>query len=742
MGKRTTSGSISSLNRWLIVLFFLSGFSALVYQVAWQRMLGLFAGSDVRSATIVVSAYLAGLAVGSMLGSFCSDRIGSRGAARMYGLSSLGIAAFAFFSKLLFYDTLFVRGHALSSTPGGLLLIAFISLLWPTVLMGLSLPLVSRAAVRTIDDAPALISRLTGINILGAAAGALLAGFVLVGNLGYDRTVYVGGGMNALVGIGALVLAARFPINAQAVAQGSEEGKRKPLRSVPRRVWIWCGLVVVSGFMAISLEIIWLRILGSLMQATPYLFATILFCFLAADGAGTLLGVRWAQRSEDPRRTFMLLQSVLALYALISIWGISSLSTDGLPGLLRRMAPLLMVFVPALIIGIAYPFVQKAIQTDLGTIGQRVSLIQTGNIVGNVAAGLLTGLVLLHFFGSATALRLIGLMGMAFAAVLWMENRSAGRSAWHPVSVGLLSALGLAVLAFPSSKGLWARVYGASRTDPFFSAEDSTGEVIVKQQADRFVMYSQGLHQGEFPATDPQTLLGLIPALTHPEPKSVLVIGLGSGVTAYSVGANPQAESILVAEIITAEFRLLDTLVMAGIGEHIDSVLNDPRYEVIAGDGRQFLEQTDQRFDIIESDAVHAFASGSGTLFSREFYILMRDHLAAGGLVSHWGAHAPFAETTFLSVFPYVVQIDHNLMLGSNDPIPFDRAQLLARLDQPAVADYLEASGADLEHVRIFIAQGQLRVWGPDDPRAEGPINTDLLPRDEYYLNNRPQLGN
>jgi predicted membrane-bound spermidine synthase len=401
----TLQGWGSNASRWLVSLFFVSGFTALLYQVAWQRMLGLFAGSDVRSATIVVSAYLAGLAIGSMIGTFYSDRLSSRRAVQLYGGSSLGIAVFAFLSKLLFYNVLFSQGSAFAISPGILMLVAFVSLLWPTMLMGLTLPLTSRAIVRSIETAPAMISRLNGINILGAAFGALISGFVLVGNLGYDRTVYLGGALNTLVGLAALLLASRF--EAESPALRAEPGSIRPisLRAVPPAVWTWCGLFLVSGFMAISLEIIWLRVLGSMTQATPYLFATILFCFLAADGAGSLLGARWARRSEDSRRVFMLLQAILALYALLSIWGTAALPSGGAPGLLRTLAPLVIVFIPALAIGLAFPFVQKAIQTDLSLIGQRVSLIQTANIVGNVGAGLMTGLVLLHFLGSATALR-------------------------------------------------------------------------------------------------------------------------------------------------------------------------------------------------------------------------------------------------------------------------------------------------------------------------------------------------
>jgi hypothetical protein len=295
--------------------------------------------------------------------------------------------------------------------------------------------------------------------------------------------------------------------------------------------------------------------------------------------------------------------------------------------------------------------------------------------------------------------------------------------------------LGLAIAAFPTNEGLWALVYQAELDNSFFSAEDSTGVVIVRPEADQFVMYSNGLHQGEFPANNPPTVLGLVPALMHPNPESVLVVGLGSGVTAYSVGVNPGTRRILVAEILTAEYPLLDALAQAGIGDHIPSLFREPRYEHFRGDGRRLLAATGDRFDIIESDAVHFIASGSGALFSHEFYQAMRDRLADGGIVSHWGAHGRFVLPTFLSVYPHVVQIGDNLLLGANGPITFDQEDLLARLANPAIASYFEASGADLDRVRSIISEGPIRRWGPDSPRPDSPINTDLQPRDEYFLN-------
>ncbi|UBF27066.1 fused MFS/spermidine synthase [Kovacikia minuta CCNUW1] len=199
---------------WALVLlstiFFVSGFTALLYQVVWQRVLGLFSGSDVRSVTIVVASYLAGLGLGSLLGGWLSDRLSRRRAVEVFGFSNLAIAVFAVFSRFLFYDLLFIRLRLLAESPTLLLPIVFISLLIPTSLMGLSLPLLSKAISGEIERAAARIGLLYGINTLGSGLGTLISGWYLIGTLGYEKTIYLGAFLSALVGLAALISASLF----------------------------------------------------------------------------------------------------------------------------------------------------------------------------------------------------------------------------------------------------------------------------------------------------------------------------------------------------------------------------------------------------------------------------------------------------------------------------------------------------------------------------------------------------
>lgn len=267
-----------------------------------------------RSVTIIVAAYLAGLGAGSLIGGVFADRLSSRAAVRLFGLCNLGIAAFALVARLVFYDLLFLRLHALAANLAGLMAASFLTLLIPTTLMGLSLPLLSRALVRSLDEAPKTIGRLEAINIIGAALGALVGGCLLIGMLGFDGASYAGAILSAVVGVAALAVAPTF-------AAGN--GRLPPRQGAPAvcspRLWYWSALVFLSGFLAIGLQVVWFRLLSVPLESLAYTFAILVALVLLGDGIGTALGTRLVRRAADPRPWFMLTQAAVMLYVLGSV---------------------------------------------------------------------------------------------------------------------------------------------------------------------------------------------------------------------------------------------------------------------------------------------------------------------------------------------------------------------------------------------------------------------------------------
>lgn len=746
---------MDSLPRRLLVVlmgaFFVSGFSALLYQVVWQRMLGLFSGSDVRSVTIVTGAYLAGLGVGSLLGTTFADRMTSRRAVQIYGLCNLGIAAFAFLSRFLYYDLLFLELNTLARSPVILLVIVFISLLLPTALMGISLPLLSKALVRKIENAPSLITWLYGVNTFGAGVGTVVSGWYLIGSFGYEGTVYIGAVLSALVGFTTLTIARQFPTDDSTATATITFS----LKNIPRVVWGWCFLVFVSGFIVISLELVWFRVMDVTLRSNAYTFAHLLFFFLVGDALGSLVGARFVHRIHNPRNAFLWIQGLVALYAILSVWVLSILANsypleDYLANASAKIelvvednlitwfaylfVPALIMLLPAFMIGFYFPVVQKAVQTDTQVVGQRVGLVDVANIMGNSLGGIVTGTVFLHFLGTADSLRLLTFLGLIFVIVLMLENFRTYSLIPRLTSGFLGAVLLVSIFIFPSANSLWSELHGSKADEAFMVAEDSTGVAAVRLHDDFMGIHANGTFQGGIPFVKEHSFLGSLPVLVHPNPKNIMVIGIGSAGTPYSVGLNPATENIFAVEIIGSEIDVLEAYNQAHPSEVVSTMLNDPRYNVIIGDGRRELAMSETKFDIIEADAILPYASHSGLLYSKEFFELARSKLADGGIMSQWRA-TDRVERTFASVFPYVVSIGNVVLLGSNDPISYNPDELLEKIKSPALKAYLGAGGVDPEYFYWFIT-AETKYWTPDTPRDESDINTDLFPKDEYYLNN------
>ncbi|MFN4282692.1 MAG: hypothetical protein ACK4NA_08640 [Alphaproteobacteria bacterium] len=745
--------------RLLIAAFFLSGTGALIYQVIWQRMLGLFAGADSTSAALVVGAFLLGLGIGSLIASYFADRLTPRRAVGYYALCETAIALFALASPWFFHD--FIVGE-LDGLAGDRLLVffvCFLGLLIPTFLMGMSTPLVARAVVVTLEGAASRIGWLYGANTFGAGAGAVLGGWWLAGTLGFEGALWIGAGLNfAAVALAVLVLRrASGAVTAaparQAAAVLADARDSAGAFGFPT----WCVLMFLSGFFIIALEILWIRVLGVMWQQTAYSFSFILGIFLIADGAGMAAGAAITRRIRDSRPAFFAIQAFAALHAALAFLAIYALYdwqpfvAIMQPDLLRfrgaglELSMLLTLFVvapPAFLLGMSFPFVQHAVQRDLARVGQRVGLVQLANILGNAAGSIAAGLLLLDLLGSMgtlkTATILAALLLLAWA---WLRARGEGglRFAATPAAYGA-ALLALAAVA-PSNAEFWSRVHRQQGETAGHVAEDRSGLAYMRVEptadgSERGRMFIGGFSQSHVPFLQIHLFLGAIGPLVHPDPQDVMVIGVGSGGTPYAAGVNPATEAVTAIELVRPVYEVLRDYIATRADSIVARLFSDPRYKLVAGDGRHEIFVKHGRYDVIQSDAIMPETSNSGVLYSREFFELVRGALKPGGYYVLW---APTERTvdTFAQVFPYVVHLRPvSVLIGSDAPISFDAAALAARFDEPAIRAYLADAGADFGRLRAKFAEAP-RVWSQADARDGGETNTDLFPRDEYYLNNR-----
>ena len=750
----------------LFIVFAVTGFSALTLQVVWQRVISLHAGVDLFSFTTVIAAFLTGLGLGSLLGGVVADRLGPRRSLLAFAASNVGIGLFAWFSLWLFYD---VYRAAVPHLEGTLAAFGFhfLLLIVPTTLMGLSLPLVSRGVVERIEDAGPLVGRLYAVNTLGAGLGAGISGWILIGALGFVGVVRLAGTLNLLAAICILTL---WRTAARAAAEAPAPAPAAPAPTAGeagRGTWPWFLVYGLTGAVALGLEIVFFRLVDALMRSNSYTFGHVLCIYLLLFGAGAAVASRFVGRTQRPDRWFLGIQFAVGVLALVGplalvelpkLLGVygpfkSHFAIDGYNvggyrfdslreiarvGFVHVFGPLLIMGAPVLAMGASFPFVQRLVAQRVDTLGRRTGLLLLANIAGNVTGTLLVGFVLIDALGTSGTLRLLAalllLPGLAAAAMAPRQRRPA-------VAAGAVALLLGLVAVFPSNFRLWAYFHSAPEGEFALSEDRACVNALKKVEGEDF-LFINATSQNGYPFDDFHVLVGLLPALLHPDPERAMAVGLGIGATPYGMSRDPRLGRLDVVEICGGEVDLLRVLADRGAVE-MQRLLNDPRVDIQVGDGRKFLLSSDERFDVLTVDVVRPQAAFSGNLYSVEFYELLRSRLDADGLVSQWQA-TPRVLNSATEVFPHVLRFTvpsydgSQFMVASQRPITFDRAAVLERfraMDPSRM--FSPAQAASLLEFLSTVEPGEVSVVrriGDDG------LNHDLAPRDEYFLNNSPNV--
>lgn len=767
----------------VLLIFFGSGFAALLYQVVWQRMLATFSGTDVFSVTIIVAAFMAGLGVGNLAGGQIGDRLSRRANVALFAGAELAIGVFGLLSRWLYYDLLYLEFGHLATNSALLAVILFVSLLWPTFFMGLSLPLLARGLTRDVTSAARVVGSLYGWNTLGAAAGALTATWCLLPQLGLDGSLIVGAIINLACGF--LVLPLALLQRREASAGAPRPTPRLAPSGVDQACGIpfvaWCLVYGLSGGIALSLEIVWFRLLGVMMKATAFTFGTLLATYLAGLGLGAAVGSVTAPHSRRPARTFFVLQAGVGLCAVLVTGGLlASLGNAGAPSELFTYfgryetldvfaavhslrdslndllwetpklgtlpwpflklyvgLPAVMIGLPMFLSGLSFPYLQKVVHTDVDRLGRRTGTLMVANIAGSLAGTVLTGWLLLRVLGTPGTLRLAGMSSAVFL-VLWAV---AGRHVAFRGRVARAAAatIVVAITAFvtvPAPREMWARLHGTTPGRIIF-AEDESGLSVLKKppegsEGDTRV-FVNGVGQSWIPYGEIHTVLGALPALMHPSPRDVVVIGLGSGNTCFSAATRPETRRVTCLEIVRPQIETLRALLGTVPDRGVASVLSNPRITHVYGDGRAWLRNSGRLFDIIEADALFPESPYSGNVYSDGYFRLLLNHLNPGGLAVSW-APTDRVHDAFVSVFPHVLSVG-SVVFGSNQAIVFDRSEILARLENPEVVRYYKEAGLQLRDLIGPWFDKPLRRYTPEFDRSTlKEFNTDLFPRDEYFV--------
>jgi spermidine synthase len=734
----------------IALVFAFSGVSALVYQVAWQRLLALQSGVGIHSIATIVAAFLAGLGLGSYVGGRLSRRLSPLICLRLFSALELLIALFGWVSPQLFHGGFGALPPAWFSHPLTTGLLHLSALLPPTFLMGLSFPLLVRATCLGDRVSPAGISALYGLNTLGAAVGALLTPWLLLRYWGIDGAIRIAAALNFLVGLGAFALA-----RALASAPPPPSRPEPACPGQPRPLGLWMALYAFSGWSAIALEILWFRSLDVALKASAFTFGSLLGLFLLGLGLGSSLGGLLARRRIDPFRAFLVCQTASLVYAAAAIALLVRLPPEtpvlndlflywqqvhkvqGPFGQWRLFLTLYLVlplflFGPVTVSqGLAFAFLQRAVQSDPVQAGHRAGVLQAANIFGCLAGSLGMGWWGLDALGTPGGLRLVMISGLvvAAAALAFQATRRLG---------GILAVATLAATALiPPAENFWGRLHGQTDRRAWIGEDSSGIAALVPAQNVMGHHYFHVRLSGKIHSTLPfygnHSRAGALPALVHPNPVHVAVIGLASGESAYAVGLRPEMRHIRVFELSRPQMPMLEEAQQRLQDPFLRRLLKDPRYTFHFEDGRHALATQTNRYDLIITDPMPPRDAYSAHLYSVEFFALCRDRLKPGGMVCTF-TPVESVRASFRQIFPEALAIYQNhsrensvFLLGGMGRMDFQPADWEQRLQHAARDHYLHPT--IVEDLRLALS---LASWvrGPLD----WPVITDLNPRNEFRI--------
>jgi spermidine synthase len=661
----------------LLVLFVASGCAALIYEIVWFQMLQLVLGSSAVSIGVLLGTFMGGMCLGSLgLSRFVARH---RHPLRVYAVLeiAIGVSGILMLGAMPLVQFVYtaVVGHGI---PGLLLrgLFAAICLLPPTVMMGATLPAVSR----WVEMSPRGVSWLGyfyGGNTLGAVFGCLLAGFYLLRVHDMHTATFVAVALNAAVATGAFALARVRP----GAGPVSRESPAAAISAPSTPHWIIYLAIGLSGMSALGAEVIWTRLFGLLLSHTTYTFSIILAVFLVGIGLGSGVGSSMARRTPNPCRALGLAQLALVAAIAWASWNI----TRSLPywPVNPRLADTpwhqfqidfvrcLWAILPAACLwGASFPLALAAVASRGSDGGVVVGRVYAANTVGAIVGALGTSLVLIAAVGTQNGERiLIGLAAVGAAITLvpaLVSDRAAPRLAtrdalWVLVIVELAVLLGRNVDVVPPllvGHGRFSAVERTTKETFLYVGEGMNSSPAVSRDANGTInYYNAGKVQASTLPQDMrlQRMLGHFTTLIPAEPRDVLVIACGAGVTAGAASIDPRVEHLTIAEIEP----LVPNVAAQYFGEHNHNVIRNPKVRVEVDDARHFLTTTKQKFDAITSDPFDPWVKGAANLYTREFWALAKRHLNPGGAVTVFvqlydsGMAAVKSEVaTFFEAFP------------------------------------------------------------------------------------------
>lgn len=733
------------------VIFFFSGISCLIYQVTWQRLLTVYYGVGMVSVTLIVSIYMFGLGLGALLGGYCTERIKNR--IVLYCLVELAIGILGIIS----FPMLQFLGQHTAGSPywiAGCYQFLFLSL--PTILMGMTLPILTKIFNHILSNFVKTVSTLYFINTLGAAFGAIAGSYILISFLGIDTAIYAAAGINLLLAL--------FIFSLRNAAWDKERPQKnytdsfldKTKESKNKFYWF----VFITGFLAIGYEIVWFRIITVLVKPSAYTFSSVLAVYLFGIALGSLFMGRMMERfpSMNKKKLFFGLQVMIAasvaglllFYYYVTLHTSFSFLTkfsfeipvhpppgiffenirvSSLKGFLNLLFwagdiflwSAFFMLIPTFFMGASFPLISALALEEANQEARTIGRIYFFNILGNVMGGLITGFMLLPVLGTEPTLVVFILIGGGFAIGLTTQQQKLTSLK----KAGFILGIVMILIFFPKKGQLYPLMHTPPGPDYQTYFEEGKEGVVMTYQKDATVInYINGHSHGGRPG---YTFYAHViqAAAVAPSVENVLVIGYGTGSITEAVLKIPGVQKVTVVEInqtLTRNFKKMPLF---------QNLLSDSRLEMVFDDGRRFLLRQSKKFDLIFMSPLRTTTAYANNLYSQQFFELARNHLKPEGILMAWTDELEVMSHTLASVFPNIrlyIFGPEGFFLASSRPMTHKNPMLVGA-----------AMSLFSTNEQLGIAATTSRLQLLEGPRflnyvKNFPVNQDWKPIGEYYI--------
>jgi len=717
----------------LLILFFLSGVAALLYQVAWFRMLHMIFGVTGFAMATVLSAFMAGLALGSLIGGRIVDR--RKNPLLFFACLQVGIALFA-----LAFPTIVegIRGivvqfrhiwqgnfyvHSLMR-----FVLSFGVLLVPTTLMGATLPVLARHFVRRQRMLGADVGALYSVNNWGAVLGALAAGFLLIELLGVRGTTYVAAAINLGIGLAAWALSRRAP--APDAPAGDETPAPEPeangsaAPAYPRYVlYIVLWVFALEGFTSLGYEVVWTRILTACgVVVITYAYSLVVATFIAGLAIGSLLVRRRIDRGKDLLKLLGGIEIAIGVVAVCLLplfsheneifryilparpvsWPLYMLITTGWLALL--------ILVPTTLMGATFPLVSKIYTTNFRQLGRRLGVVGCMDTVGSIFGAFAGAFILIPLLGMQKSVLALAAVNVVIGLAVILGHPRLGWK-WKTVVTAVLVSAGIATYFFaPTDVRFlpWRRADAdIEKARGFYLIDYMEGvdaTVVVKYDFGSDVrtidvnginVAGTGRHLETTQRVQAHLPLLLYEAHNGKPAERVLSVGLGSGTTSWSLTQHKELKQIDCVELL----KEVKQSAQKNFQDLNHNVFAAPRYHIFIEDARSFVLASGKKYDLIMDDSVHPAYKGNANLYSRDFFRDCRRALKENGIMSVWTPAWAISDedlrmifNAFLDVFPYATlwfpnnsMSKHMLLVGTTEKLRIDLPTVIARMQQETV---------------------------------------------------------